>query len=319
MSVAPGWYKDPAEPSTQRYWDGEGWVGDALPSDATPPDGPPPPSAPAPPPEAPTTPAAPPQAAPPPPVMPPPPVVPPPISGPPTPSGPPPQNGAPQPLIPGQQWGPMPPPGMRPPPGYPYPPYAYQPPPPPRPHGMKLAPLGARVVARLIDIGIVVLLNVVVNGWFIYRWYQEYAPVIREWNRRMASGEPMLQNLPQPGAQADGLQVAIFIIGIALWFAYEVPGTANTGQTFGKRIMRIKVMRVESAERLGFGRSLRRWNIMGLPTFLWSCLGIGFILQLVDNVFPFFDRPLYQALHDKSAQTVVVEVPETADAPGGTK
>jgi len=231
------------------------------------------------------------------------------------PGGPPPQ----------QQWPPMapPPPGMQPPPGYPYqPPFGYRPPPPPpRPHGLRIASLGPRVVARLIDIGMVLLLNVLVNGWFIYRWYQEYEPVVREWNRRLANGEPLLQNLPQPGAQADGLQVVIFIIGVALWFAYEVPGTANTGQTLGKRIMRIKVMRTENTDRLGFGRSLRRWNLMGLPTFLWSCLGIGFILQLVDCIFPFFDRPLYQALHDKSAQTVVVEVPQnaTAEAPGGSE
>ena len=39
--IAPGWYKDPADPTTQRYWDGEVWIGDPLPADATPPDGPP--------------------------------------------------------------------------------------------------------------------------------------------------------------------------------------------------------------------------------------------------------------------------------------
>src|SRR5262249_57839005 len=33
------WYKDPAEPTTQRYWDGEGWVGDPRPADTTPPEG----------------------------------------------------------------------------------------------------------------------------------------------------------------------------------------------------------------------------------------------------------------------------------------
>jgi uncharacterized RDD family membrane protein YckC len=26
MSIAPGWYPDPADPTTTRYWDGEGWV-----------------------------------------------------------------------------------------------------------------------------------------------------------------------------------------------------------------------------------------------------------------------------------------------------
>ena len=39
-NVTPGWYKDPAEPTTQRYWDGDGWVGGSLPLDATPPEGP---------------------------------------------------------------------------------------------------------------------------------------------------------------------------------------------------------------------------------------------------------------------------------------
>ncbi|WP_460845882.1 RDD family protein [Phytohabitans suffuscus] len=319
MSVAPGWYKDPAEPSTQRYWDGEGWIGDSLPADATPPAGPPPVSAPAPPPPpaaAPTSPSPGPAPAPP--------------QSPAAPtSPPPPQNGAFPPVgAPGgQPWPPMaPPPGMRPPQGHPYPPHPYPPhahrppAPPPRPHGLRIASLGRRVVARLIDIGLVLLLNVLVNGWFIYRLFQEYEPVIREWNRRVEAREPLLQNLPQPGGQADALQVAIFIIGVALWFAYEVPSTANSGQTLGKRIMQIKVMPVESPNPMGFGRSLRRWNLMGLPTFLWSCFCVGFILQLVDCIFPFFDRPLYQALHDKSAQTVVVEVPQTvtADAPGGT-
>src|SRR5215831_18654810 len=40
-SLPPGWYKDPADTTTQRYWDGEGWIGDAIPADAVPPAGPP--------------------------------------------------------------------------------------------------------------------------------------------------------------------------------------------------------------------------------------------------------------------------------------
>ncbi|WP_156313281.1 DUF2510 domain-containing protein, partial [Micromonospora sp. HK10] len=43
MSVEPGWYVDPADPETRRYWDGEGWLGAPIPVDATPPEGPPPP------------------------------------------------------------------------------------------------------------------------------------------------------------------------------------------------------------------------------------------------------------------------------------
>ncbi|TDC50129.1 DUF2510 domain-containing protein, partial [Micromonospora sp. KC207] len=39
MSIAPGWYVDPADPDTRRYWDGEGWIGAPIPVDQTPPEG----------------------------------------------------------------------------------------------------------------------------------------------------------------------------------------------------------------------------------------------------------------------------------------
>lgn len=44
MSISPGWYPDPAAPETQRYWDGEQWVGEPIAADATPPDTPPTPT-----------------------------------------------------------------------------------------------------------------------------------------------------------------------------------------------------------------------------------------------------------------------------------
>ena len=28
--IPPGWYPDPVDRTIQRYWDGEGWVGDSL-------------------------------------------------------------------------------------------------------------------------------------------------------------------------------------------------------------------------------------------------------------------------------------------------
>ena len=41
-------------------------------------------------------------------------------------------------------------------------------------------------------------------------------------------------------------------VACALWFAYEVPAVANTGQTLGKRMLGIQVVGVEGAARLGF-------------------------------------------------------------------
>ncbi|MEV1329503.1 RDD family protein [Micromonospora costi] len=305
MSVQPGWYVDPADPETRRYWDGEGWIGAPVPVDATPPDGPPP-------------------------------VEPPPVEPPPA---------APQPVTPGA--GPVPAPGSVPPatghapgpPGAAGPPPGWPPPPPgyghpgapppgwappgwaarvpePRPHGLPLANFGTRLVARLIDLVVLLALNVVVNGWFVWRFIQEYAPYSREVLRRVETGNTSREGLPPIGEQAGGLQLAILLITIGLWLAYEVPAVASTGQTFGKRVMRIKVVALSADQPLGFGRSFRRWNTYGgLPTLLWCCFGIGLLFQLLDALSPLFDHPLRQALHDKRAQTVVVQLPHAAPAP----
>jgi uncharacterized RDD family membrane protein YckC len=331
-SVAPGWYKDPADPTVQRYWDGDGWVGASLPADATPPPGPPPgieqPGAAARQEYAqPTSPTD---------------AVPTHPWSPPAPSWPGAHPAPAQPsehdhpagtaihpaTPPGTPADPATPPGAS--SGWPGPPYRYPPPAPqPRPHGLRLAPLGSRLTARLIDIGVVALLNVAVNGWFVWEYLREIAPLLSAFGdawRRAAAGDRTTEPLPQPNERADWLVIVILVIATALWFAYEVPALANTGQTLGKRLMGIKVVPVTADERLGFARSLRRWNRLGVPTLLWGCCGIGFLLQLIDCGYVLFDQPLHQALHDKSARTVVVKVsaetppprpPDRVESPGG--
>ncbi|MEU7802121.1 RDD family protein [Micromonospora arborensis] len=321
MSVQPGWYVDPADTETRRYWDGEGWLGAPIPVDATPPDGPPPVE----PPPAPVTPAAPAASG-----------IPgpatgapgwPPQQGPPPGYGPQPGHGpgwGPQGGQPGwgpqggqPGWGPQggqpgwgPPagqPGWAPPAGHPG--WSMRPP-EPRPHGFALAGYGRRLTARLIDFALVLALNVVANGWFVWRWLQEWAPYWQEVFRRASRGETSADGLPIPSAQAESLLLVILLIATALWLAYEVPAMAAGGQTVGKRVMRIRAVPIAADEPLGIGRSLSRWSTLGLPTLLWYCAGLGLVLQLVDALSPLFNHPLRQALHDKRAQTVVVEVPQ---------
>jgi uncharacterized RDD family membrane protein YckC len=206
----------------------------------------------------------------------------------------------------------------QPPPGYPLPPgYARMFLPAPRPHGYALAALGRRFAARLVDIGIVFALNVVVNGWFVYRIYAETWPWMEAAMRRRQAGQS-LDGLPQP-PDVSSLVFTITLIAAALWFAYEVPAHANQGQTIGKRLFGIKVLRLEEDGPLGFGRAIRRWNLMGFATLLWT-YGIGFIFQFVDCLFVAIDQPLHQALHDKSAATVVVNVNDLqpVDKAGGS-
>jgi uncharacterized RDD family membrane protein YckC len=253
MTMSPGWYKDPAEPTTQRYWDGEGWVGEPLPLDATPPAGPV---------ENRVAAAAPPALT---------------VSRPPV--------GPSLPLTPA------------------------------RPHGYALAGIGARAVARLIDVSILLLLNVVVNGWFVYQWMLEYVPYTQALMQAYFDKGNML-DVPRP-SRMDNLIIVISLLAMALWFAYEVPATAHSGQTLGKRAARIKVVRVESQEPLGFLRAIRRWNPMGLPLLLLYCCGpFLVVLQLLDLVFIPIDRVNRMALHDRSAGTYVVQLPGSAGRKG---
>jgi uncharacterized RDD family membrane protein YckC len=304
-SVPAGWYKDPADTSTQRYWDGEGWLGKAIPADVVPPDGPPAAEPEPPAPEPAPIPAA------------PQPLPPPVTTGPTGPTGPPvpspPPGWMPQPPPP-PGW--QPPPGMQPPPGWqpmqaaqPYP-YPYpMPMPQVRPHGMALAGLGKRLTARLIDIFAVLILNIVVNGYFGYLYLQDFRPGFRKYMEEVAAGNtaPILPVTER----MQTLSVAMILIATLVWLAYEAPAIAGSGQTLGKRILGIKVVPVEKNEPLGFARAFARWGRLAVWNLFWWC-GVGLIVQFVFALSPAFDPRLRQAWHDKAAATVVVDVP-----PGG--
>ena len=283
-TIPPGWYKDPADPTTQRWWDGEGWVGDPIPADVTPPDGPPPVAAPPPPP--------------------------PPVAGP----GP---ALPPGPIGPG---GPVPTGPGAPPVAWPMShryPVAVA-----RPHGFLLAGVGARFMARLVDALVVLVLAGVANIWFAIEFWRAFQPLIR-W---AMSGPATMDSIPASADRAVQMILLMSAVLTAVWFAYEVPASANTGQTLGKRIFGIRVVREENDERLGFGRSFGRWFRLAWPTPFWVvCYGIPLLLQVVDCLFLVIDRQRRQALHDRFARTLVVQVPRpgqpgsapTPTAPGG--
>jgi len=260
-ALKPGWYKDPADPATQRYWDGEGWVGDPLPAGVTPPPGPP---------------------------------------------------------------GRVPPPSVH----WPAPQRVAVAAPPAlpyglvlRPYGLPVAPLGLRVLARLIDLGILLALNVVGNGWLVYLYLSDIWPTVKAYESQVLQPNPNLDAIPAIPGRAQWILTVIPLIAMALWFAYEVPAIAQRGQTLGKRVVGIKVLPLEGVrlpgmppappaltvpETIGYLRAIRRWNPLGLPVLLYTCCGIGFVLQLVDALSPTFGGPLHLAFHDKAAATVVV-------------
>ena len=53
----------------------------------------------------------------------------------------------------------------------------------------------------------------------------------------------------QASARSSYLILTILVVATALWFAYEVPALANSGQTLGKRLLQVKVVKIENTER----------------------------------------------------------------------
>jgi uncharacterized RDD family membrane protein YckC len=98
------------------------------------------------------------------------------------------------------------------------------------------------------------------------------------------------------------LWVAVFVISVALQYGYYVEfALRRGGQTIGKRVMKIGVVPINTAESLTRGHLGLRWI---------SEIGMGFVpgLGLIDVLFPLWDKPYTQALHDKAAKTVVVRL-----------
>jgi uncharacterized RDD family membrane protein YckC len=169
-----------------------------------------------------------------------------------------------------------------------------------------LAASSARFMARFVDVLVVLVLACIANIWFAREFWQSFQPV---WD--WAQQQPVnLDHVPTSANRAVELLVIMGFVLTAVWFAYEVPSSANSGQTLGKRIMGIKVVRLDTDGPLGFGRSFRRWLRLAWPTPFWvACYGLPLLLQLFDCLFVVTDRRLHQALHDRVAATVVVRVP----------
>ena len=96
--------------------------------------------------------------------------------------------------------------------------------------------------------------------------------------------------------------IVLFVLFVVASLLYKPLMEGAKGQTLGKMVVGIKVVRAEDASPIGYGEAFMRWVIsflLGLVPFL---LG-----TLLDLLWPLWDD-VNQTLHDKGANTIVVDV-----------
>ncbi|MEU6033904.1 RDD family protein [Actinomadura sp. NPDC047616] len=183
------------------------------------------------------------------------------------------------PVPPQQVYGPSPP-------GFPHLPPGGQP--PYRGPGVMpgAAHPGRRLVARLIDIAILVLLGALLS-----------AVATAVFSQGDADGDSTM-----PDAAVAALVLSIFG---GIW-AYEAVQLAVWGRTIGKRVMGLRVSVAGApGSRLSAVRAMGR--AFCYPMF-FSFLGAAIpLVGPLNLLWMLWDKPLRQCLHDKMAGTVVID------------
>ncbi|WP_249999628.1 RDD family protein [Actinoplanes sp. M2I2] len=190
------------------------------------------------------------------------------------------------------------PPGYGPPPGYPAAP-AYLPPPPPpvpvSPAGVPLADFAQRLLAYMIDgallsaVGFAVALPVFVVVFL-----------------RLPDVDPYAT---EPFGDLDGFflplllaEAGLFLLLLLIYYLYVVEFMHRTGQTLGKKAMKIRVVPLDPGRTLTRGMAARRYLVEYVGGLLVP------FFSFVDGLWQLRDKPYQQTLHDKVARTVVVKV-----------
>ncbi|KUF17148.1 RDD family protein [Streptomyces silvensis] len=144
-----------------------------------------------------------------------------------------------------------------------------------------LADSGKRVLARIIDmilVGIVVWLLTLLFGTNEYDLDPD----------KVEAGKSFGQSL----------------LAAVLYMAYDSFFISRTGQTLGKKWMKLRVANLNDGATPTMQTALVRSAVLWLP-FAFCC---ACIWTAICGGWSFFDKPYKQGLHDKAAKTVVVAV-----------
>jgi uncharacterized RDD family membrane protein YckC len=172
-------------------------------------------------------------------------------------------------------------------------------PPPVSPGGQPLADFGNRLLAYLIDTAILVGVTMVVAlPAFLIFFFTVVRQAIDETG---PDGTVSNANVGEIVLGGLALELGLFVFILAATYVYAVELMYKSGQTVGKRVMRLRVVPLDPAARLTRGMAVKRWLVE---------YGAGTLLPLfnyLDGLWQLWDKPYQQCLHDKAAKTVVVK------------
>jgi uncharacterized RDD family membrane protein YckC len=178
----------------------------------------------------------------------------------------------------------------------------YQPPVlpvPTSPGGQPLAEFTDRLLARLIDGAILGAVGGVIVGPIYLVAFLSFIPT-----STVVNGQPYEPTGADVAAfllPLLGIILLVLVLALVIAYIYEVEMMFRSGQTVGKRVMKIRIIPLDPTLPLTRGHATRRFLV-----YQGCALVPG--LSWVDGLWQLWDKPYRQCLHDKFATTVVIKL-----------
>ncbi|MGC5331355.1 RDD family protein [Micromonospora sp. DT62] len=198
-------------------------------------------------------------------------------------------------------------PGQVPPPGWAPPPPGWAGPPRPAPAlgpgGQPLASFGDRLLAALIDgaLSTAVAMVLFLPPFLLLFWNMMDDLTRTNPDGTLADPDPasFLTDFMLPILL---LELGLMVIMLGLYWLYHVEYMKRTGQTYGKRVMKLRVVPLDPAATLDRRMAGKRYAVQYVAAMFLP--GLSYL----DGLWQLWDKPWQQCLHDKFAGTVVVKV-----------
>lgn len=98
------------------------------------------------------------------------------------------------------------------------------------------------------------------------------------------------------------LELAVLALILVLYYVYYVEMMFRSGQTIGKRVMKLRVVPLDPTATLTRAAAAKRYAVEVVAGIIVP------FLPYVDGLWQLWDKPYQQTLHDKAAGTIVIKV-----------